>query len=357
MCAIHRLCRKILGLALLWPALTQACTDFTIPHQDGVVVAARSMEFGIDFKSRIVVRPRGEFHQSQAPDGSPGVSWTSKYGYVGVNVFDLKLDVDGVNEAGLSAGMLWMVGTQYQEVPKGKESTAIRAHEVINWILGNFATVDEVKEAIQKVHVWGHYLPDVSVVPPLHFPIHDANGKSIVIEYVRGQLHVHDNHVGVLTNSPPFEWQVVNLQTYNHLTNMNRNSMADNGVHGSGMFGVPGDATPPSRFVKLAVQREHVNPVATAEEGVRLARHLLNTVSIPKGVVKSHDEDDVYHEDHTQWVVIKDLKNKVFYYSSYESLTLYSVDLNKLDLSGAKECKSRCIYQGQWAEDISHHLM
>lgn len=335
-------------------AVLPACTDFTIPHKEGIVIAARSMEFGVNFRSHVIIRPRGITHQTTAPNGEPGLSWTSKYGFVAANVFEMDLAVDGVNEAGLSCGLLWMIGTEYQQVEPGEESIALPAHELGNWLLGNFATVDEVKEAIQKIKVWGHDVPELRMEPPLHFPVHDANGNSIVIEYVKGNLKVHDNHIGVLTNSPPFDWQVTNLDHYTHLKSHN---VSETAVHGSGMRGLPGDATPPSRFVKLAVQRDHVNPVSTPAEGVRLARHLLYTVNIPQGICKSHDASDVYHENYTQWVVIKDLKNKIFYYSSYEGLGLRAIDLDKVDLRPGAKHKWSSITDGDWVVDVSAHFM
>jgi choloylglycine hydrolase len=49
-------------------------------------------------------------------------------------------------------------------------------------------------------------------VPPLHFVVHDRTGKSIIIEPVDNVLKLHQNSVGVTTNSPTFDWHMTNLR-------------------------------------------------------------------------------------------------------------------------------------------------
>ena len=40
--------------------------------------------------------------------------------------------------------------------------------------------------------------PCVGMIPPLHFAIHDALGKSLVIEFIDGKMEVTDNPLSVL---------------------------------------------------------------------------------------------------------------------------------------------------------------
>lgn len=57
---------------------------------------------------------------------------------------------------------------------------------IYSWLLGNFASVDEVEKNITQVYVWGMVYGPTKMVMPLHIAVHDASGKSIVIEYVEG---------------------------------------------------------------------------------------------------------------------------------------------------------------------------
>ena len=85
---------------------------------------------------------------------------------------------------------------------------------LITWALGNFSTVDELKEGIKKVKVFGYEQPQFKAIPPLHLNYTDANGNSVVVEYNDGKLEVYDNPYGILTNAPSFPWQVANLRNY-----------------------------------------------------------------------------------------------------------------------------------------------
>jgi choloylglycine hydrolase len=91
---------------------------------------------------------------------------------------------------------------------------------------------------------------------PLHHIVSDATGASIVIEYMDGQLSVTDNKVGAMTNSPGYDWHLLNLRNYANLQPQAAAPRTIDGVSlapfeaGSGMLGLPGDFTPPSRFVR-----------------------------------------------------------------------------------------------------------
>lgn len=130
--------------------------------------------------------------------------------------------VDGMNEKGLSYGALYLPSyAQYQTVPQGKDEFALSYQSLGDWLLENFSSTEQVKEAIKKIYVFakpqtfGSYK---NVVFPLYFIVTDASGKSITIEYVKGKLHVYDNPLGILTNSPAFDWQLINLKNYVNLS-------------------------------------------------------------------------------------------------------------------------------------------
>ena len=320
-----------------------ACTDFQIKAEDGSVVVGRSMEFAVDMNSSILAVPRGQKYVSTAPGGKDGLKWKNKYGFVAANAFNYDRVVDGINEAGLSVGLLWLPGlTEYQEITKKDAPKALSIEDLGTWILSNFATADEVKKGMEKVRVWGEMIPELGIVPPLHVAVHDANGKSLVIEFVGGEQKIYDNPVGVLTNAPSFDWHVTNLRNYVRLTSYNPEPVKIGGItfratgQGSGVFGIPGDWTPPSRFVRVATFINLADPVKNSIEGVILAQHILNTVDIPLGVIKEEKKGVGLAEESTQWIVIKDLKNKVFYFHTYEDLSLRSVDLKKLNLKSGK---------------------
>ena len=313
-----------------------SCTDFLLSAEDGTIVNGRSLEFGTNLGGKLVVHPRGEASHSTAPGNKKGLSWTSQFGYIAAVVSEKNIPTDGMNEKGLSIGLLWLPGTTYQDVPANKSNRAILINDYAAWILGSFVTIEEVKEALKEVFVWGEPVPEFEGIPPIHLSIHDADGKSLVIEFIQGKQKVYSNPVQVLTNAPTFPWHLINLRNFINLRALNAAPVKMSGMilgqtgQGSGLLGIPGDWTPPSRFVRIANFKHFATQPKTALEGVTLAAHLLNTVDIPYGDIIENKETKSI--DYTQWAVVKDLTHKIFYYRTYANLNLQFIDLNKVNL-------------------------
>ncbi len=317
-----------------------ACTEVLIKAKDASVVNVRSMEFEVDLKSALNVQPRGELFTSITPDSTPGLQWTNKYGYVYMNAMGYPVTLDGLNEAGLSFGGLYLPGyTIYQDVPVGENSKALWNLDFGSWVLGNFSTTQEVENALGSVYV----CQDTHIgVSPLHFNITDASGSSIIIEYTANGVMVYDNKVGVLTNSPPYDWHMANIRNYLNLSPANPDSISFNGDwfspigQGAGLVGLPGDWSPPSRFIKCVLSSRYSQTPINSTEAVNLALHIINGVDIPKGVSAISSNGKAEY-DHTQWIVVRDLTNRKYMFRTYDDLQVKSVDLKQLNLSKGAE--------------------
>lgn len=348
------------SIVLSWPAY--ACTDIRIKAEDGTVVIGRSMEFGVPVNSNLRTEPKGTEYVAKAPGGRDGLKWTSKYGVVYLDGLGLDIAVDGMNERGLSFEALYLPGfSRYQTVPVAQSQNALPHLSMGQWILGNFASVDEVREALPKIYVYNEKLKDMAVPLPLHFAVTQPNGKGIVIEYTDGKLNIFENTVGVMTNSPTYDWQMTNLRNYVNLRVMNVQPIEIDSVmfaptgQGSGLVGLPGDWTPPSRFVRAAVIVNFAKPGKDAAEAVNMAAHVMNSFDIPKGVIRGYTHDSVEY-DVAEWVVIKDLNNRILHYRTYNNLTIRAVDLKKIDFSsGAKKLKMS-IYGGTGIVDVTEQV-
>jgi choloylglycine hydrolase len=158
------------------------------------------MEWGAsDLKSEMMLVPRAMAFSSALGDGKTGAAWKNQYGFVGVNAAGLAYATDGMNEAGLTVGALFFPGfAQYQEVKADELATTVSNVDLVNYILSNFKTVDEVRQAMPKIHVVrnAEIEKEFGTPLPLHHIVSDATGASIVIEYMDGQLSVTDNKVG-----------------------------------------------------------------------------------------------------------------------------------------------------------------
>lgn len=299
------------------------------------------MEFNVDLQGTLRTKPRGELFTTVGPKGTPGLSWKSKFGYLFIDSVNQNKVVDGMNEKGLSFGALYLPGDAvYQNIPKGKENKALPYLLLGDWILGNFQTIDEVKKALPTVYVFEQKLPVAGdMIFPLHFSVYDTTGKGIVVEYTKNGLQIYDNALGILTNAPTYDWHITNLRNYVHLSPYSPDPITAAGMifagtgQGSGSVGLPGDISPPSRFIKILFLKQYSIPSADDKSLITLADHIINNVDIPMGVVRAKQQNGRDAMEFTQWTVMKDLTHKIFYYRSYYDPTLRSISIDKINFS------------------------
>ena len=279
----------------------RACTGITLKSRKGETVVARTIEWGgSNLESRYVVVPRGHSERSYTPDGQNGMLFTARYGYVGLAVEQKEFVVEGINEAGLSAGLFYFPGYgEYEEYDKGKRSNSISDFQLVSWLLGRCATVEEVKDAVAGVHVV-NIDPRASTV---HWRFVDTTGRQLVLEITGRKVHFYENKLGVLTNSPGFEWHLTNLNNYVNLR--------------------PG-VTRPHR---LAPQKP------TVVETVLQCFQILNNFDIPIGIETLEENTPTDIPSATQWTSATDVGNRIVYFRTMYDSTIRSIDLRAIDFA------------------------
>ncbi|KQC12778.1 MAG: hypothetical protein APR63_10375 [Desulfuromonas sp. SDB] len=326
----------VLVIITLLPTNISACTGITITAEDGSVVYGRTMELGNDLVEwGLIVIPRSTSFTGSTPWGGPGASWKAKYAFTGVNAYNLPAVVDGVNEKGLAAGAFMFPNfVEYQQATEDQADITISSNDFVNWVLSNYSSVEELKAGLPQIKVTPVVFdePGWGDVPPLHWFVVDKSGAAIVVEYVDGELNIHDNPVGVITNAPMFDWHLINLKNYVQLSPdaaMTRQLGNENITpvgRGSGMLGLPGDFTPPSRFVRAAYLKAALIPVQNATEGIKQIFHLLNQFDIPRGVIHLSSGDHPLSEQ-TDWTSGIDLENCRYYIHTAETRRIHVIDL------------------------------
>lgn len=317
------------------PAL--ACTGISLDAQDGAIIRGRTLEFGVSVESKVLVIPPGQALSGTLPDGGKGLSYTTKYGMVGANMFGLTGYLDAVNDQGLSAGLFYFPNyADYTEVTAGNMNKALAPHEFIVWLLGSFASVGEVQAGLDGVVVVPTPTPGLGspagMVAPAHIFLRDRSGRSIVIEPIGGTLKVHDSPLGVMTNAPTYDWHMTNLNNYLNLTVDDVEKAELGSVElkamssGTGLGGLPGDFSSPSRFVRAAVFSANAEPTANAGDAVLRAFHILNQFDIPAGSVMNSAVGQATAET-TEWTSVADLTTPRWYFRTFEDQTIRMVDL------------------------------
>lgn len=279
---------------------------------------------------------------------------------VGMNIFGMPLIHDGFNDQGLQVGLFFFPDfAEYATYDTAHAAVSLAPFEFATWILSTCATVDEVRERVKGIRIVPTVLKGLGISPPLHTLVVDATGKSIVIEPRGGTLVVHDNPVHVMTNSPPFDWHLTNLRQYIHLSNQETKPIKLGALSlgkigsGSGMVGLPGDITPPSRFVRAAYYVNMIPRPETVQQSLDTVMRLMSSFFITKGMVI---EDAQPSEEFVQWQIFTDLKNKRLYFSTYDNLNIRMVDMKKLQLDSGPFTMIR-IDQPQKFPDISDQTM
>jgi choloylglycine hydrolase len=316
-----------------------ACTGISLKAGDGAAIRGRTLEFGFPMQSKVLVVPAGQELSGTLPDGGKGLVYKSRYAFVGANALGLPAILDGINDQGLSVGLFYFPGyAKYAEVTDENKSRAIAPQEFGVWALANFATVDEVREAVKNIVVvptpaLGLGSPQ-GAVAGAHFFLQDKSGKSLVVEPVDGTLKLHDAPLGVMTNAPTYDWHMTNLSNYINLSVKDIDQAKVGGVtvpafgSGSGLLGLPGDFTPPSRFVRAVVYSQSAVPNQTADEAVLAAFHILNQFDIPKGAVMNSAVGEPTAEI-TEWTSVADLKNLRWYFRTVADQSIRVVDLKE----------------------------
>ena len=337
--------KKLFVIACLlfaWQFKAEACTGISMFSADGSYFQARTIEWaGTNLNSMYVVVPRNFSQTSFTPKGQNGMTFKSKYGYIGLAVHEKEFIAEGLNEAGLSAGLFYFPNFgSYVLYDEQYNSTTIADLQLVSWILSQFATVDEVKANINKVRVVS-LMGGNGSEEAIHWRIGDKSGKQIVLEIENGVPHIYDNPIGVLTNAPGFQWHLSNLSNYINLTPVNppAHKMADFMVnpigHGNGFLGLPGDFTPPSRFVRAAFFKSTAPMLPTARQTMLQCFHILNNFDIPIGMNFPKNEiPDL--PSATQWTSVIDLTNKVVYYKTFDNNNIRMIDLKDIDFGKVK---------------------
>lgn len=315
-----------------------ACTGITLKSRDNATIVARTMDWsGAEMNNMYTIVPRGHNQQSLLPDGTMnGLSFISLYGYAGIAVDQPEFVIDGTNEAGLSAALFYFPRYgEYQKYNEDSKDISLADFQVVSWILSRFATIDQVKEAINNVRI----INIDKSASTVHWRITEPSGRQVVLEIIDGVPNFYENEIGVLTNSPGFPWHMTNLNTYVNLhpgtagpTEFGPITLRAFGS-GSGLHGLPGDFTPPSRFVRAAFLKTYALEQDTGPAAVEQSFHILNNVDVPSGVQFAVGQSPTDMPAATQWTVATDLKNRIIYYHTMYNRTIRTLDMKEINFA------------------------
>ena len=239
---------------------------------------------------------------------------------------------DGINEKGLAmAGLNFTQSADYGKPMNGK--TNVAQFELLPWVLGNCATVEEARTLLDGICVTDTAFS--TELPParLHWILADDR-ETVVLEIMADGMHMYPNLIGVLANEPPFPLQMVNLKNYVNLTTDVPENRFSKKLplrpysRGMGALGLPGDLSSMSRFVRAAFWKEHALWGETEVACTAQFFHLLDTVKMVKGCCRTEAGEEEYTLYQSCY------HNGVCYYTTYENRQITAVDMMQENLDG-----------------------
>ena len=265
------------------------CTSLSLPTSDGRRLCGRTLDLDTHFNERLLLTPKG--YPFRFGEGYPQNHHHAMLG-MGAVAEGYPLYAEAMNEAGLCvAGLRFTGNAVYAEHPRAGWLN-LAPWELIPYLLGSFSTVREVRQALKEIQVVDRPLSPTLPTAPLHWHIADSDPHhgELVVEITREGMKVYDNPVGVLTNNPPFPYQLARLTETDGLSPAFVASAESlpGGVCaslGTGAVGLPGDYSSPSRFVRAARLRRWALDHGGAGNPVARFFDILGAVSPPAGSV------------------------------------------------------------------------
>lgn len=327
----------LLGAMLIGSAASgDACTRVLYQGTDSLYVVARSLDWKTPIPTNLYVYPRGMFKKGSDQPG--GVTWTSKYGAVYAVGYDGGV-TEGMNEKGLVVNGLFCKGTIYDN-PQTNGRPMISLAMIVAWLLDMNETVDEVKAVLEKhdFNIQGATF-DGGTVSALHWGVTDRTGKSIIFEFVNGDIHVYDmGDYRAMTNDPTWPQMTAIIDYWNKIGGKNM---------------LPGTVTSPDRCVRANYFAHHVKPVSEQSLGVSIARSILMNSCVPY----TYAIEGEPNLSSTQWRSYADIRDLCYYFDIVTNEGYYYVDLKTLNLSkGAPVLKYDTQKHPDMAGNINRHL-
>lgn len=318
------------------------CTAATYKTKD--FYFGRTLDYEFSYGDEITIAPRNyEFNFRKVK------KIESHYAMIGMAhvVGDYPLYYDAINEKGLGiAGLNFVGNAYYNECTEGKDNIA--QFELIPWILGQCESVKEVRELLKNINITNEPFSEKFPLAQLHWIIADKN-EAITVESMKDGLKVYDNPVGVLTNNPPFDKQMFELNKYMNLSpKVPKNNFSDKldmeyYSRGMGAIGLPGDLSSQSRFVRVSFVK--MNSVSKNDEKSSVSQffHILNSVDQQRGCCEVADGK----YEITIYTSCCNASKGIYYYTTYNNHQITAVDMFKENLDGNSIVKYPLIETGE----------
>ena len=303
------------------------CTAVTYQTKD--FYFGRTLDYEFSYGDQIAITPRNyPFSFRHAGE------MNTHYAIIGMAhvAGNYPLYYDAINEKGVGmAGLNFVGNAAYADVTSDRDNVA--QFEFIPWILSQCATLSEVQTLLERMTLVDTPFSEQFPLAQLHWIISDQTG-SITVESMADGLHIYENPVGVLTNNPPFPYQIQRLNDFLSLSVRPQGGefARELSLHpyslGMGALGLPGDPSSCSRFVRAAFLLQ----ASRKGEGVAHLFHILAAAAVVRGSVLTPAGE----EEYTRYSCVIDPKEGAYYYKTYDGLQIARVSMDETAREGTQ---------------------
>lgn len=303
----------VTGLTLLAAVPAKPCTRVLYQGTDGTVITGRTLDWKEDIATNLYVMPRG-IRQVSSKDADKAITWTSQYGSVVAVGYDLGVS-EGMNEKGLVCNLLYLPGSVYAR-PGGDDRKLMSSSLWAQYVLDNYATVSEAVDGL-RADIFAISAPAMpgGDAATIHMALSDTTGNSAIIEYLNGELSIHEGHeYVVLTNAPPYDEQLAVQKYWAQVGGMNM---------------LPGTNRSYDRFARASFYISAVPKDTDHAMALAGVFGVLFNCSVPVGITLP-DNPEI---SSTRWRSVADQKKLRYYYGITLNPSVMWVDLNEFLLT------------------------
>ena len=303
-----------------------AITFHTYDHYFG-----RNLDLELSYGEKVVITPRNYPLHFREVDTIK--KHLAIYG-MAIVIDNYPLYFDAANESGLSMAGLNFDGNAYYNYELKDGYDNISPFEFIPWVLSQCEDVDDVHALLKRLNLVNIDFSDSLPLSPLHWIVADQN-QSITIESTKEGLKVYDNPVGVLTNNPSFDYHMLNLNNYLHLSVKNPNNEFSRFLslkaysRGMGAIGLPGDLSSTSRFIRASFNKMNTVSEDTEEASVNNCFKIMTSVEQINGL----NDIGEHQYERTIYTACYNVDKGIFYYKTYDSSMINAIYLHHTNVN------------------------
>ena len=295
------------------------CTRVLWNDNDLGVLCGRTMDWPESTEPVLTVAPRG-YQRHGGKVGSLDVEkenaldWKSRYGSMIVSVYGIGT-VDGLNEKGLAAHLLYLKSTELPERDPARPGLQIALWA--QYLLDNAATVDEaiaLMRDVQLVMVESH-----GHQATVHLAVEDADGDSAIMENIGRELVIHHgSQYRLMTNDPRYEEQLSLLD-------------AQDFSKPSSELPIPGNVNPVDRFQRAAYFSAMLPEPRDERAAAAGLLSIMRSVSVPFGA--PYDDFGIYN---TEYRTVIDLTPRRYFFELATAPNVVWAELDRFDLTAGE---------------------